>query len=106
MPTDEKERPLTAAGALAADEDRKKLHDTPWDALPVDWRLERMREVVKEIKNTIQWHSRRFEELAEQLRALEEHTHGEGRVLIPLTSKWHGGTGGDAVQQRRVEGWF
>ena len=82
------------------------LRKTPWDSLTIDQKLERMREVVKDLDRTVRWRTNRFQELSERLDALSEHGHMDGRVVVPLVSKMRGGSYGMEAQEMRVEGWF
>ncbi len=91
--------------ALNSRLERENLRKTPWDALSVDQKLERMREIVKETERVARWHSRALQDLQEQIGRLHEHAHADGRVMIPAIPKHSGGFGAEACEQK-VEGYF
>ena len=85
---------------------RDKSDQTTWNALDSDQKIERMRGILKDLQHTVEWHSRRFQELSEQISALNEHAHTDGKVMIPIKSKRRGTVGEGECQKAKVQGWF
>lgn len=85
---------------------REVLNETPWDKLTVDQKLERMRGILKDLQHTLDWQSQRFHDLVRQLATLDEHTHADGRVMIPVASKLTGRSYGEKACQEQIDGWF
>ena len=84
----------------------QRLGQTPWSALDADQKIERMRGIVKDLQHTVEWHSQRFQEMAEQIIMLEEHVHADGKVLIPVSKRELRNLRGRAVSAGKVAGWF
>lgn len=82
------------------------LKNSPWDSLTVEQKLERMRQIVKDLELTLRWHSNRFQEFSERLDALSEHGHAQGKVMIPVLSRLPAGGYGTEEQENKIEGWF
>ena len=88
-------------------EERQKLSQTPWDGLSADQKTERLREVLKKLRDLVDWHSIRIGELSDQIVALEVHSHVDGQVTVPIVRRYSNTMGAGGVPgKKKVEGWF
>lgn len=87
-------------------QEREGVNRVPWDTLLPEQQIERMRGILKDLEHTIEWHSRRFQELSDQIRDFEGHAHTDGKVMIPVTSKRRDLSGGERCKSAKVPGWF
>ena len=85
--------------------ERRRLNQTPWKDLTIEQKVERMREIIKQLERSHQWHSQRMQDLNSHLAALNEHGHQDGKVMIPILRNQGYGIPGEP-QEKKVEGWF
>ena len=80
---------------------------TAWDDLPIEQKLERAREVIKNLERQIGYLSERVHR---DLDRLNEHQHNmaTGEIVVPLNSRRGYGIVEGKAEQRAVSGkpWF
>ena len=102
----QKPDPVDLPAMAAAVKAERALLDTPWDALPIEQKLERIRSVVKEVEHSIQHFWRQLRELQASINLLEKHYHYDGKVVVSISDQRGGDAPGMGVSKKKVEGWF
>ena len=86
--------------------ERMRVNQLAWTELTIEQRLERMRQIVKQFERSSQYHSQRIQDVAAQLAAMDEHSHMDGKVVIPVVGAHRHGGQVAMEMEKKVEGWF
>lgn len=61
---------------------RNALRQIPFDQLSGDQKIERMREIIKDLQRSLRYVRDQLSEVRQMQRVMNKHSHAEGRVLI------------------------